>query len=426
MLTTLAPISISPAERFEALKKLQNEKVICYAPAYYDHSFKRILINSVDPESKKNEMGRDFCNAMLRLGLPGKNLSAREAIAVDEHVNPEQKNWFLLLKNWLNEEIKEALQSGNYAKGPQLLKTDATFQVDMDDKRRPPTSTRSRSGYQWNAYVLNEMQVRPQAFARRSIPYIAHLISGETIQESQNVFPRSVYAQSICMYESGDGSLVKALPTWNSNDIDPPSQTDGRFVEISNCNVFLGKPLRCQTEKTTVQEKRNALKKKVVEYFEAHRSRKELSLSQKYDLLNNKDKKKFASIVREFEKAINGSVRKGGIRGRIKAIEIARDKKNVVAKGAVLSFKKFFKKKDKRSMENLQLDEHLEERFADLSIEDKKVYFWLELIAFAHVMTEDDVQQSLSSLGDERKCLEQAYGILKLKLEGIADMEMIE
>jgi hypothetical protein len=69
--------------------------------------------------------------------------------------------------------------------------------------------------------------------------------------------------------------------------------------------------------------------------------------------------------------------------------------------------------------QNFVADDRVDMVFDTLSKEQKMAYLWLEFIVLAHLMTDDDVKDSLSCLAeeDDRESLHNAYNMIKFNLE---------
>ncbi|MDR1413715.1 MAG: hypothetical protein LBI56_02125 [Puniceicoccales bacterium] len=78
---------------------------------------------------------------------------------------------------------------------------------------------------------------------------------------------------------------------------------------------------------------------------------------------------------------------------------------------------KFFKDDGENSNDN-----SVETRFTALNIAEKKVYLWLEFLAFAHLMTETQKNTSLECLGDnsvaDKEVFNAAYDAIKFNFKG--------
>jgi hypothetical protein len=315
----------------DKLKKIQATGIINYASPTTDHMYKKVFLNSLS--QGENKIGRDFCNAMLRIMTKNDSLTVRKVEVMSEHVDGVFKNFYLAVKAFVD--VPEQ----------QNLKVDALFCADMNDNRRAEKpATKSGKGPQNPAYVLGEMQVGQQNFGARLLSYACKILSGCNIDLKNNVMPPPVYAMGFCMWNSGE--LVKGPRGISSKDLDIDS-TGNEFTEIFCTNVFLGdyvKILKTDT-RDSIDSKlvsaQNTLKEKVVKFFKG-------------------------------DKWTNAS------------------------------------------------DNSASGKFNALDVTEKKVYLWLEFLAFAHLMTEGQKDVSLQCLGgdDAVDIFNEAYGIVKFNFEG--------
>lgn len=79
---------------------------------------------------------------------------------------------------------------------------------------------------------------------------------------------------------------------------------------------------------------------------------------------------------------------------------------------------RYFKPANKLQGKDLSKLNVLNTEFNSLSVEEKKVYLWLEFITCAHLMTDDIIDSSLSCLSEERdkKPFKDAYEAIKINL----------
>jgi hypothetical protein len=295
-----------------AFQELQKKYHIYHASPTTDHVYKRVF-------GGNEEIGKSFCDCLLKLGFRDGNLSTRSITFEPESVDAWFKNFYLAAKKFIGEQLPDA----------QNLKVDALYEADMEDSRRSRPNTRSQ-GAKIPAFILVEMQVKKQDMAIRLLNYACKIMAGADTNVSKGIIPLPVYAFGLCMWKSN--SLIKQERICSSNVDERPD----KFTELSVGNIFLDKVLPYGTAQDAIQTARDNLKKKVIHVF------------------NSK-----ATVNRKSS---------------------------------------------------------TEKSFKELTDSEKKVYLWLEFIAFAHLMSPKDVTTSLSCLpADERKIFENAYEFIKLK-----------
>jgi hypothetical protein len=292
-------------------KELQEKYRIYHASPTTDHVYKRVF-------GGNTEIGKSFCDCLLKLGFRDENLSTRSVTLEPESVDAGFKNFYLAVKRFVGEQLPDA----------QSLKVDALYGADMEDSRRPRPRTRSQV-VKVPAFILAEMQVEKQNMAIRLLSYACKIMAGADVNVKKSTIPSPVYAFGLCMSQSN--SLIKQERISSSNVDEGPD----RFTELSIGNIFLGNVLPYTIQADAVQTARNNLKRKVILAFKP------------------KARVGMKSLAGAFEK---------------------------------------------------------------LNDSEKEVYLWLEFIAFAHLMTPENVTTSLSCLPvDKRKIFENAYKLIELK-----------
>ncbi len=248
----------------------------------------------------------------------------------------------------------------------QNTKVDVLLCGDVNDGRREDRvmQTKRETIIQKPAYFLCEMQVKEQNLGIRLISYISKIMSSALIDLEKNRIPPPVYGVGICMW--GDNQpLIKGALVFSSRDMDVDSETK-QFTEMIGHNIFLGK-LR-EISKIAVKD--------------------EITRDKINQLLDSclKDLKK--RVIQYFKK-----------------VELENQGEGI-------------------DFENSQT---LDLWFEKLSMKEKVVYLFLQFIAYAHLMDEAHINESLGCLegaalnynGNEielANIFRKAYSILKFNI----------
>lgn len=370
---------ISSNEKILAvLRQKFEEGIITYASPTTDHTYKAVFLGA-------NEISREFCNALLKISMPAIELSARSVRVMSEHVDAIFKDFYLAIKNFVD--VPE----------PQNLKVDALFCADMEDGRRADRVMQDRRGtaIQKPAYILGEMQVSEQDFGMRLMSYGSKIFGGSAINLKDGHMPLPLYGVGICMWDNA--SFVEDLGTLRSCGIEKEVMGNQKFTEISLNNVFLGKlkSVKLSDSRATIDESlengRKKLKQNIIKYFRGGRQVESI-MSQ------------FSSIASQ--RLLSDVAQQIG--ALVEQLNAAKERLNSI---------------------DLEDDDTLAHQFDDLSLEEKKVYLWLEFISFAHLMTGDHVEASLECLGTDdnaKQIFKNAYKAIKFNFGGNMSAEQVK
>jgi hypothetical protein len=435
-----------------SLRQMQANRMITYASPTTDFNYKQVFLCTHALETRKNEIGKDFCNAMLKITMPGYQLSTRRVECMSEHVDAAFKNFYLAVKDFVD--VPEQ----------QSLKVDALFCADMDDDRRgrlaqTRTQTKGKSNrfvkpaFVKPACILGEMQVCKQDFGIRLMSYACKILGGCVVDLKKGIIPLPVYATGFCMW--GNDRLIQGPLRINSNDLDANKAT--KFSEIVYSNVFLGKRLNVllSDNRKSLDEKlqkgQNELKRKVIRFFKGYDS---FGLSRNYFL----DNENLRELLRDSENAFQEFLGEGNPMVALlkkKYQSLMQDKnfqrliqdwrfRGLIQNKGFLdlvlgeNFRSLILSDDDQTLDKKKvlLENYL---FGTLTFEEKKVYLWLEFLSFAHLMTEEKKDESLACL---HACISDvytaeevdvainvfnsAYDVIRLNFEGGVTMEEIK
>jgi hypothetical protein len=249
-----------------AFRELQRKYRIYHASPTTDHVYKRVFGSDM-------EIGKSFCDCLLKLGFSDENLSTRSVTLEPESVDAGFKNFYLAVKKFVGEQLPDA----------QSLKVDALYGADMEDARRPRPNTRD-GRVKIPAFILAEMQVEKQDMAVRLLSYACKIMAGADVDVKKNTIPPPVYAFGLCMRRSN--SLIKQERISSSNVDERPD----KFTELSIGNIFLGNVLPYTTQADAVRTERNNLKQKVVQVFRPNATVDTKSLEKEFKKLDGSEK----------------------------------------------------------------------------------------------------------------------------------------